>query len=126
MRGAETPAQFRGSVTTQSRVRGYPSGQLAGDGLVWASAQLRTRAPLMLGEHVRAVPYAFVDGGRARDRSGGVGIAQGTAVSAGLGASLGLGRSGSADIVLARPMRDLPGLVARRAWRLDGAMSIRF
>ena len=124
--GAETPAQFRGSLTTQSRVRGYPSGQLSGDAVVWASAQVRAQQPVELGANLRALPYAFVDAGRGWDRVGGVSTAQGTAVSVGVGASLGLGTRGSADIVLARPLRDLPGFDAGRAWRLDASMSIRF
>ncbi|MCC6007578.1 MAG: ShlB/FhaC/HecB family hemolysin secretion/activation protein [Rhodobacteraceae bacterium] len=124
--GASAPAQFRGSLATTSRVRGYPSGQLAGDAVVWASAQMRARQPLVLGGALRAVPYAFVDAGQGWDRAGGVNVSSGTAVSAGIGASLGIGRAGTAEILLAKPLRDLPGFSARGEWRLEASMTFRF
>jgi hemolysin activation/secretion protein len=124
--GVQAPAQFRGSLTGQARVRGYPSGQLAGDAVAWGSAQLRLREPVELGSSVRAVPYAFVDLGRAWDRTGGITTVQGTAVSAGIGASFGIGRNGTADIVIAKPLRDVPGFSAKGAWRLDASLSVRF
>ena len=126
VRGAEAPAQFRGSLTTASRVRGYPSGQLAGDAHVWASVQLRAHRPVSLGADLIAVPYGFVDAARGWDRTGGVTTLQGTAVSAGLGTGIGIGQKGSADLVLARPLRDLPGFTARGKWRLDASISARF
>lgn len=125
VRGDQAPAQFRAGLASQSRVRGYPSGQLSGDQAVWASAQLRLRQPVALGPQVRMVPFAFVDTGRAWDRAGGVTALQGTALSVGLGASFGIGRNGSADIVLARPLNDLPGFAAQ-GWRLDASFVLRF
>lgn len=124
--GTEAPAQFRGSLTGQARVRGYPSGQLSGDAVAWAGAQIRLREPAQLGGAVRAVPYAFLDVGRAWDRAGGVTTLQGTALSAGIGAAFGIGQNGSADIVIARPLRDVPGFSSNGALRIEASLSVRF
>lgn len=123
--GREAPAQFRGTVASAQRVRGYPSGTVSGDRYLWASAELRAREGWALGPRLRAVPYAFADIGRGWDRTGGVTTAQPIGASVGVGAALAIGTAGSGDLFVALPLRAV-GTTARGDIRLEARLGLRF
>lgn len=125
--GNDSPAQFRGSLATPSRVRGYPNGLSSGDHYVFGSVQVQARRPFGPGAgRLEPFPYAFVDAGRAWDRVGGVTTAQDVLVSAGIGAQLRFGSNGFGDISVARPLRDANGFSKSGKWQLNAQVGITF
>ena len=123
--GREAAAQFRGTVTSAQRVRGYPSGTVSGDRYLWASAELRAREGFVLGAGLRALPYAFADVGRGWDRTGGTTTAQPMGAAVGFGAALGIGQAGSGDLFLAMPVRAV-GTTTRGDWRVEARFGLSF
>lgn len=125
--GADSPVQFRGSLASPGRVRGYPSGVSSGDHYVFGSLQVQSRRPIApRGGRLELFPYAFVDAGRAWDRVGGVTTAQDALVSAGVGAQMRFGRNGFGDISVARPLRNANGFSKSGKWQINAQIGITF
>ena len=128
--GDNSPARFRTTLSSPTRVRGYPSGNSSGDSSVFASLQLQQDQPLRLGGSdsaaVSVQPFVFVDAGRAFDRVGGTTTAQDTLASAGIGGVFGLGERTIVEVSAARPLRDANGFDASGAWRADFRLGVRF
>lgn len=123
--GREAATQFRGTVASAQRVRGYPSGTVSGDHYIWASSELRAREGFELGSGMRALPYAFADIGRGWDRAGGVTAAQPLGASVGIGSAFGIGERGSGDFFLAMPLRTI-ATTSRGDWRFEARFGLRF
>lgn len=125
LRGA-MPAAYAFTVTSPFAVRGYPSGALSGDSGFVVRAQVEARRPLGgEGGRIQVFPFAFADAGLAAARVGGRHVTQGRAMSVGLGLSAVVGRSTSAEMFLAKPLRALPGQ-PRGGWRVEVGLRHRF
>jgi hemolysin activation/secretion protein len=125
--GSDSPVQFRGSLASPGRVRGYPSGVSSGDHYVFGSLQVQALRPIApRGGGLELFPYAFVDAGRAWDRVAGVTTAQDVLVSAGVGTQLRFGRNGFGDVSIARPLRDANGFSKSRHWQINAQVGITF
>lgn len=120
------PAPYGFTITSAFAVRGYPSGALSGDSGLWLRAQVEAREPLRArGGQFGVVPFAFFDAGMAASRVGGRHVSQGRAASVGLGVSASFGTATTAELFVARPLRDLPGQARSRLW-VEAGMRHRF
>ncbi len=128
--GDNSPARFRNTLSSPTRVRGYPSGNSAGDSFVFGSLQVQRSTPFVLNDddvwRVTAQPFAFVDAGRAYDRAAGTTTAQDPLFSAGVGSVFQIGANTVAEVSLAKPLRDANLFLAANAWRADFRLGVRF
>jgi len=128
--GQNSPARFRNTLSSPTRVRGYPSGNSSGDSFFFGSLQLQRATPIVLSDddvwRVTAQPFAFVDAGRAYDRVAGTTTAQDPLVSAGLGSVFQIGANMVAEVSLAKPLRDANLFIASGAWRADFRLGVQF
>lgn len=128
VQGRASPAAFRSTLSSPSRVRGYDDPVSAGDGFYFLSAQIQRATPWTISEDMglQAFPFAFVDMGRAYDRAGGSWTAQDTLLSVGIGSALQLGDRVFGELVLATPLRNANGFTARGKLRADLRIGARF
>lgn len=128
LQGRNSPAAFRATLSSPSRVRGYDNAVSSGDAFYFASAQLQRATPWQMSDdaNLSLFPFAFVDMGRAYDRAGGVWTAQDGLFSAGVGSALQLGQRSFGEIVLAVPLRNANGVAARGRMRADLRLGLRF
>lgn len=128
--GQNIPSTYRVGLTSPTRVRGYDPSVSSGDAFVFGSAQIQRATPWTVLEHetqpVSLFPFAFVDAGRAFDRSGGIRTSQDTVLSAGLGAVVQVGQRGVGEFVAAIPLRNANGVDARGRLRVDVRLGVRF
>jgi len=128
--GQNSPARFRNTLSSPTRVRGYPSNNSSGDSFVFGSLQFQRSTPIVLSDddvwRVTAQPFAFVDAGRAYDRIAGITTAQDPLISAGIGSVFQIGASTVAEVSLAKPLRDANLFVASGAWRADFRLGVQF
>ncbi len=128
--GQNVPSTYRVGLTSPTRVRGYDPSVSSGDGFVFGSAQFQRATPWTVLESashpVSLFPFAFVDAGRAFDRSGGTTTSQDTVISAGLGTVVQVGQRGVGEFVVAMPLRDANGIDAKGRVRLDIRLGVRF
>lgn len=129
-RGDNSPARFRTTLSSPTRVRGYPSDTSSGDGFVFGSIQVQRIDPIRLSTddmvQINARPFVFVDAGRAYDRVGGSTFSQDLLISTGAGGVFQIGRRVVAEAFIAKPLRDTNFFNAGNKWRADIRIGVSF
>lgn len=125
--GAPAPSRLKFSPASPFAVRGYPTGLQSGDSGWYIRAQIehRVRAD-RLPRRMALTPFVFADMGEAYDYVGGAHVGQGRLASVGIGASMTWDDRLFADAFIARPLRDVPGFVARGKWAAFVRVGMQF
>lgn len=122
-----TPAKFSFGVAGPAAVRGYDQDVSSSDSGFYARTQIERSTPLALGiEDVAVRPFIFADIGRSYEHSGGAYRALDFLASAGIGASVGIGRHLSGDIFVAKPLLDANGFDASGRYEVRVGLTVSF
>lgn len=124
--GDRAPTAYRTTIASPEIVRGYPTGQAAGDTFYWMRAQIELDAPVGEDADWALRPFAFFDLGQGFDLVAGTSVAQDDLASVGAGVAIQIGDWGTGELFVSKPLVDANGFDAGQSKRIDGRVALRF
>lgn len=124
--GDRAPTAYRTTIASPEIVRGYPTGQAAGDSFYWLRTQVELDTPVGEDAGWALRPFAFFDFGQGFDLIAGTNFAQDDLASIGAGVAVQIGDWGTGEVFVSKPLVNANGFNASQSARIDGRVALRF